>query len=111
MNTEFHWLAVAAIIIVSSARLTRLWTFDDFPPVQSVRDWLYDRLDNTKRGRAWQPITWCPYCSSFWITAAVAGWGWLTDFNSVWFFLNGALAASYLASILMVNDSDDGDEN
>ena len=37
MNT-FDWIAVAVVTVLSSARLTRLATFDSFPPVRWLRD-------------------------------------------------------------------------
>lgn len=122
MNVEFYWVAVAIVTIVSAARLTRVAVIDTFPPVKFVRDRLFDFLDKTERRRAWQPITWCGYCMSSWTTAAVVvwaylagvldnqsafGWGMKDDLSaSIWWLVNGTLAASYLAVILVANDGD-----
>lgn len=112
MSTEFYWIAVAVVTVVSASRLTRLAVADDFPPVQFFRDRLYDALDRGERLRQWQIITWCGYCASFWITSAVVAWGYLTDWQTAWWLVNGAFAASYLAAILMANDGDkSGDES
>lgn len=117
MTSTTYWIAVAIITVVSSARLTRLATYDKFPPTKWLRDKFYDFTDKTERRRQWQILAYCAYCASFWITAIfVIGWGDLAgvyDFTDkfgtaehVWFFLHGSLAASYLAAILMVNDGD-----
>lgn len=120
MSTEFYWLAVVVTTIVSASRLTRLATWDDFPPVKWARDKYADATD----GGGWQILAFCGYCASFWITAIVVGWGWLASVYGdpqahpenllgfmVWWAVNGTLATSYLAAILMAHDGDDGDDD
>jgi hypothetical protein len=117
MSTEFYWIAVVATTIVSASRLTRLATWDEFPPVK----WLRDKYADLTDGGGWQILAFCGYCASFWITALVVGWGWLagvyapasrgTVSGNLWWAVNGVLAISYLAAILMTHDGDDGDED
>lgn len=117
MSTEFYWAAVALTTIVSASRLTRLATWDEFPPVK----WLRNKYAAVTDGSDWQVLAFCGYCASFWITAFVVGWGWLagvyTDSpetsvsGNVWWIINGVLATSYLAAILMAHDGDDGDDD
>lgn len=112
MSNEFYWIAVAVVTIISSARLTRLATFDDFPPTK----WLRDKFADLTDGSQWQLLAFCAYCASFWITAAVVGLGLAAGVYtgtpdsgigfSAWWIVNGILAASYLAAVFMVNDGD-----
>jgi hypothetical protein len=119
VSTEFYWLAVVVTTIVSASRLTRLATWDKFPPVV----WLRDKYADATDGGGWQLLAFCGYCASFWITALVVAWGWqsgvYSDFGNadappvatqVWWVINGIFAASYLAAILMVHDGDEGDD-
>lgn len=116
MSTEFYWLAVVVTTIVSASRLTRLATWDSFPPVK----WLRDKYADATDGNGWQILAFCGYCASFWITALVVGWGYLAHVyghppngvsGNLWWAINGTLAASYLAAILMAHDGDDGDDD
>lgn len=109
--SAFHWIAVALVAIVSSARLTRLATYDHFPPVEWVRNKFVDLTDRSDRSRRWQLLAYCPYCASFWITLIVVLSGWGSDWHEAWWMVNGSLAASYLAAILMVHDGDDGEDD
>ena len=107
MITEFFWIAVAVVTTLSASRITRLLTFDKFPPIRWARDKFADRTD----GSDWQMLAFCPYCMSFWVMLAVLGSGWGTDWHPVWWFINAAFAGSYLAAILMVHDGDDEDDD
>ena len=100
---EFYWIAIAVIAVFSSARFTRLLTFDKFPPIASVRNWYADRTD----GSDWQVLAFCGYCMSVWVTTAVVLWGYYADWNTPWLLVNGISAASYGAAIVMANDGDD----
>lgn len=102
--SHFDWIAIALVSIASSARITRLLTYDAFPPVVRIRMW-WDKV--TKDGE-WALLAHCGYCASFWITLVVLGSGWLSDWAPAWWFVNGVFGASYLAAILMANDGDDG---
>lgn len=122
---EFYWIAVAAVTIVSSARMTRLATWDQFPPVVWLRNKYAEWTDKTDRRRGWQLLAFCGYCASFWITAIIVSWAdlagvldgkaaWGGDGDlarPLWWLVNGTLAASYLAAILMAHDGDDGDDD
>lgn len=121
MSIEFYWVAVALVIVVSASRLTRLMTWDKFPPTLWIRDTYADLTDGT----GWSLLAFCGYCASFWITAALVLWAdlagvldgrtaWGTSGDiaqPVWWMVNGTLAASYLAAILMVHDGDDGEDD
>lgn len=100
MNPEFYWIAVAVVAVLSAARVTRLLVVDEFPPIKKVRDWYEERTD----GSGWQMISYCSYCMSPWVTLAVVLWGWLTDFGTAWWVVNGAFAASYVAAFIVRHD-------
>lgn len=106
MSTEFYWVAVALVTIISAARLTRLATFDVFPPARWLRDTWGDIMDAHDLTRGWMVLPFCQWCFSFWATLPVVLWGYFTDFHDAWWIVNGALAASYLAAIFMTNDTD-----
>lgn len=125
MSPEFYWVAVAIVTVLSAARLTRLAVADDFPPVKFFRDRAYNLLDKTDRRRQWQILTWCSYCAAFWLTLIVVVWADLSGvfdgyqvragedlplWQQAWWFFNGALGASYLASIIVRFDGDDDEE-
>lgn len=112
MSTEFYWIAVAVVTVLSASRLTRLAVADDFPPVKFFRDIVYDFLDKSTTRRQWQIITWCHYCASFWLTAPIVAWGYLTDFQTAWWIFNATFAATYLSAILVSFDGDkSGDDS
>lgn len=115
MNSNLYWIAIAIVTVLASARLTRLAVYDDFPPVRWVREKYLDATD----GSNWQLLGLCGYCASFWMTALVVLFGYLSgvygtdpfgggsdlDFK-IWWFLFGTLAASYLAATYIANDGD-----
>lgn len=106
VQPEFYWIAVALVTVVSAARLTRLLTFDKFPPIKYLREKFQEATD-TPRLVGWQKISYCPFCLSPWVTAALVGWGYLVDFDTVWFLINGTFAASYLAALIQFHDGDE----
>lgn len=118
MSPEFYWVAVALVTIVSASRITRLLTFDVFPPARKLREIWGDVMDAHAATRGWVILFFCPWCMSFWATLAVVVWadlsgvydgGAITDSDlwaQFWWIANGTLAASYLAAMLMVRDGD-----
>lgn len=118
MNAEFYWVAVVLTTIVSASRLTRLATFDEFPPVR----WLRNKYAEATDGGGWQLLAFCAYCAGFWVTGAVVVWGLLAGVYdpvsgnqydrvpfTLWWAINGIFAMSYLAAILMIHDGDNDD--
>lgn len=107
--STFQWIAVATVIVISSARLTRLATYDKFPPVKWVREHYENWTDKTERRRGWQILAWCAYCMSFWPTLLVVLTGYYSHWHDYWWLFFGSLAASYLAAIFMIHDGDPDD--
>lgn len=102
--SEFQWVAIAIVTIISASRITRLITWDVFPPAV----WLRMRWDKVTKDGSWAVLAHCGYCFSFWATLGVVLWGYLSDWNTVWWLANGTLAASYVAAVFMTHDGDDG---
>lgn len=99
---EFTWVAVALVSITSTARLTRLLTWDTYPPVVAIRMW----WDN-HTPEAWNELVHCGYCASMYIAPAVVLSGYFTDWHTAWWLVNGTLGAAYLGAITMAYDGDD----
>jgi hypothetical protein len=106
VSTEFVWLAIALVTIGAAARVTRLVTFDVFPPTRWARTAWGDLMDEHDITRPWAVLPFCQWCFSFWATLPIVLWGYFTDFHDPWWIVNGALAGSYLAAIFMSNDGD-----
>lgn len=115
MSTEFVWTAIAVVTIVSSARLTRLVTYDVFPPARWLRHAWGNLMDRSRHTQGYAILTFCQWCFSFWATLVVVLWGYFADWNTLWWIVNGSLGGSYLAAILMTHDGDvskdDGDDD
>lgn len=112
MSTEFLWVAIALTTIISSARLTRVVTYDVFPPARWLRDTWGDLMDRSRFTQGYAVLLFCQWCFSFWATLGVVLWGHLSGFDTIWWVFNGTMAASYLAAIFMTHDGDvSGDDD
>lgn len=92
------WAAILAVAVgvIGAARLTRVITYDDYPPAAWLRNWW--ELHTGK----WAKLITCGWCAGPWVTAVTLasfavsflhpalGWAW-------WLFW-GWLALSYLVS-------------
>lgn len=100
------WIAVLAIIvgIVGVARLTRVIVHDDFPPAV----WWRTKWSEWTHDGPWAKLFLCWWCLSFWIALVCIGWFLLIDVSAfflwTWWIFWGALALSYLATMLIVRD-------
>lgn len=103
--THDHFTIVLAIIVgvVSTARITRLITWDVYPPMA----WLRAQWIKLTNNGSWAVLANCQYCASPYVAAGVGAWGYFTNLQPAWWFINGTLAVAYAAAILV---SADGDE-
>lgn len=101
-----HFVQVAAVLVAvfSIARTARLLTFDDFPPVQWLRDRVVVWLSHGERRSKWLPLTNCPFCLCPYLAAGMAVWVWLSQLDVWWWWINGAWAAAYVAAIIVARD-------
>ena len=96
-----------ALVLGASARLTRFIVTDDLgewwvkEPLRSLAARHDDKWDKYVEG------TECPYCVSFWATAAVMGAGAVLRWNKVWQWGAGVWAASYVVSHVSSRLDDD----
>ena len=94
-------VAVAVLTgILSSARLTRLLTQDEFPPAV----WLRIKWDVLTEDNGWNKLFHCHWCMGPWTTAVVGLWGWLSDLHVSWWVFNIWLAAAYVNSMIVERD-------
>jgi hypothetical protein len=102
MTIDSYHVVAVIVGIMSAARITRLWTEDDFPPVA----WLRDRWVVITKGGKWSKLAECLWCAAPWITLGVGVWAVLSDLHWTWWVFNGWLAASYVVSWLVFHDED-----
>ncbi len=100
--TEIEWVFAALVTIGSVGRLARLISWDEFPPAAWVRAKYEDHASG-----GWEVLMTCGYCVSVYLGFGIVCWGYFTDFHTVWWLINGSLAASYAGAILMAYDGDD----
>lgn len=98
-----EYFCAAIIGTLSAARITRLITWDAFPPTMKIRD-LWDKI--TREGD-YALLFHCPWCMGFWVTLGITAWGFGTDFNRWWWIINAVFGLSYVAAMIIVHDGDD----
>lgn len=100
--TDTQLVFIAVVAVGSIARLARLLVHDHWPPVV----WLRRHWDRHTDG--WNLLLHCHFCIAVWLAFAIILWGHFTDWNLVWWLINGSLAASYAAAFVVTYDGDDG---
>lgn len=100
MSIEFYYVAAALCGVLSAARITRLMVADDFPPAV----WLRIKVDDLTHEGPWSKVVHCGWCFGPYATALVLGTGVLSHLHWAWWLVNGWLAASYLASLIVYWD-------
>ena len=103
-----HFEIVMAAITgcIASARVGRLIGFDSYPPAV----WFRIKWDNWTHNSDWNKLVHCGYCSAPYIVAADGAWGYFTHgthMQLAWWLVNGWLAASYIASMVIAYDGDE----
>lgn len=106
MTTEFWTILAASIVAVFGvARLTRLTSEDNFPPVAAVRNWWIARFNKSN----WSELAICPFCQAPYHAAIAFAWGWLSDLHWSWWAFYGWLALAYAAAIVVARDIPNAD--
>jgi hypothetical protein len=93
-------VAAAAIGVVGAARLTRLVTKDHWPPMSTVRR----KYVEATQGTEWSVLAECPFCVAPYVVGADLAWALCSELDKTWWVVNGWLAASYAASLIVVRD-------
>jgi hypothetical protein len=94
---------IIVIVVVGTARLTRLFAEDSFPPVADLRNRWIARFNDSD----WALLALCGYCQAIYIAAANLAVGLLTGFHPAWLIFNTWLSLAYLAAILTSYDGGD----
>lgn len=103
-SSEFLlWLAKTVVLVFASARISRLFVHDHWPPAM----WLRDRWDRTFSPTGWGILLNCHFCFTVWSTMLVIGWGEISAYDRWWWLGCGWLAASYAAAYVVTYDGDD----
>jgi hypothetical protein len=92
--------AAASVGVVAAARLTRLVTKDHWPPMAYVRNKYVELTEGTE----WSVLAECPFCVAPYVVAADLAWAMQSQLDTKWWVVNGWLAASYAASLIVVRD-------
>lgn len=100
-------IGLLLIGVISVARMARLLTFDDFPPVEVARQWAYNRLPSS-----WSKLVTCPFCLAPYLMAVQIAWfavayhqgGTSSWFVWGWLVPNMWWALSYVAAIVVAYD-------
>lgn len=101
--TDFQWVCIAVVATLSTARIVRLLAFDHYPPAE----WVRAQWDAITDASGWNLLLHCAYCLAPWTGLGVLLWGYFTDWNTVWWLINGWLALSYTAAVFVAYDGDD----
>jgi hypothetical protein len=96
----YVWLAAAFVAIVSTGRTARLLVWDDFPPVE----WLRNRYVRATDGGPWGKLAQCAFCLGPYLAAGMVAWMYFSDLAWWWWVPNCWWALSYLAAILVSYD-------
>ena len=99
------WLDVAAVItaVLGVGRLTRVITYEDYPPSVWFRTWWQGI---TKYG-GWSKLATCLWCASPYIAAICVVWGVFTlntGWAWTWWGFWGTLSIAYLSAMVLVRD-------
>lgn len=111
LQIDDFWIVLAAIAVAIGGvgRLTRVITYDDFPPSVAWRI----RWSTWTKDGPWAKLFTCYWCLSPWIMAVCIGWFALSFIYLglwiaiAWWVFWGWLALSYFAAILVNHDERD----
>lgn len=94
---------VVVVAVVGTARLTRLFAEDSFPPITALRGWWISRFNDSE----WSLLAVCGYCQAMYIAVFTLASGLLSGFHPVWLVFYSWLSLAYLAAILTSYDGGD----
>lgn len=110
LGTELPLLVLILAVltaVVGVGRLSRIVTYDSFPPAQLLRMRWSDWTDNHGHPE-WGLLLNCLWCATPWIMLVAVGWfllGLVVTWIAVaWWVFWAWMALSYLTSMMMVRD-------
>lgn len=96
-------IVAVLVAVLGAGRLTRVITYDDYPPSVWVRNW----WRKVTRDGGWSKLASCFWCASPWVMLVCMGTG-LISFNQawepVWWLFWGWLALSYVTAMVIARD-------
>lgn len=97
-----HFTLICAVIVgvLSVARTARFIGYDDFPPMQ----WLRDKWDEKVGDEGWGKVMHCPFCSAPYMAAVMLAWAWVSELHWTWWVINATWGLSYISSIIVAYD-------
>lgn len=104
MNTLMENPALFVLAVVTAVlgvgRLTRVLTYDSFPPAV----WIRDRWSRITKDGGWSLLARCFWCATPWIMLGCILWAILSDFHWTWWAFWAWLGLSYLAAMVIARD-------
>lgn len=95
---QFTLLAVLTMVL-GVARVSRIVTYDDFPPTEWLRvRWI------VLVGEKWGKLLTCFWCTTPYVAAGSLAWSVYSDFHWSWWAFWGTFAISQAASTLLSYD-------
>lgn len=101
-NPVLQAVAVA-VLVLGAGRLTRVITWDDYPPSA----WLRAKWVDLTHGNGWSKLFLCFWCMSPWISLLALIHGLLSfgrPWEWTWWLFWGWLALSYLTAMVIARD-------
>lgn len=98
-------LLAVLVLVLGVARLTRVITYDQYPPTIAFRSWWIRRVT---KGNGWGKLADCWWCAAPWVMAPAIGVFFLTPLQPwilwTWWIGLSWLSLAYVASMVIARD-------
>lgn len=98
-------LTAVLVAVFGVGRLSRVATYDAFPPAAWARE-RWRKL--VRRGKdeysPWEKLADCQWCFTPWLWAICLAWALFSDLHWSWWIFWGCLGGAYLSSIVIGRD-------
>ena len=99
MTVSVETITALIIGIIATARFTRLFIDDEFPPVMWIKEKFVMAVP-----LKWGMLVDCGFCFATWPGLINLVWAWQSDLHWTWWFANLWFAGIYLAAMLHARD-------
>jgi hypothetical protein len=97
--TTNQFVLAAVIAVFGTARVTRIATFDAFPPAEWIRVRVLALVAET-----WGKVVTCLWCAQPYVAAICLAWAYYSDLHWSWWAFWGWMALSQAGSTLLSYD-------
>lgn len=97
--TTLQIVLAVAVAVFGTARLTRIATYDDYPPAEWVRAQILARI-----GERWGKVATCIWCGQPYVVILCMAWGYFSGMHWSWWAFWGWMALSQAGSTLLAYD-------